>query len=150
MARFRLRVALMLFALCAGGLGCDASRGRRARLNGGGSSFVYPVMSKWVHVYARQRRVEVNYQSIGSGGGVQQMIARTLDFGCSDVPLNDEQLEAVSAAGGEAVHVPHLMGPSFPLTICRAFRSLSGSRARYWPSCSSAGSNAGTIQGCSG
>ena len=63
------------------------------RLNGGGSTFVYPMMAKWSSEYDKAKGVEVNYQSIGSGGGIQQMTAKTFDFGCTDGPMNEEQLE---------------------------------------------------------
>jgi phosphate transport system substrate-binding protein len=71
-------------------------------------------MSKWASVYAREMGVEVNYQSVGSGGGIQQMTVRTFDFGCSDAPLNDEQLRKAQASGGLVLHIPLAMGGVVP------------------------------------
>ncbi len=79
-------------------------------LTGAGSTFVNPLMSKWSKAYnALHPEIRINYQSIGSGGGRQQFLARTVAFGASDAPLTDEQL---SQAGGVAnvVHVPVIHG----------------------------------------
>ena len=57
--------------------GCGGGGKQAERLNAGGSSFVYPMMSKWASEYEKTKGVQVNYQSIGSGGGIQQMIAKT-------------------------------------------------------------------------
>ncbi len=79
-------------------------------LTGAGSTFVNPLMSKWSKEYhTLHPNVQVNYQSIGSGGGRQQFIAKTVAFGASDAPLTDEQF---AQAGGEAnvVHIPVTQG----------------------------------------
>jgi phosphate transport system substrate-binding protein len=79
-------------------------------LTGAGSTFVNPIMSKWSKEYhTLHPNVQINYQSIGSGGGRQQFLAKTVAFGASDAPLTDEQ---VAQAGGEAnvVHVPVTQG----------------------------------------
>src|SRR5262249_30654419 len=88
--------------------------GGKPRLNGAGSTFVYPMMSKWAAEYDNAREVEVNYQSIGSGGGIQQMTAKTADFGCTDAPMNDEQLQKANETGGAVFHVPLVMGAVVP------------------------------------
>jgi phosphate transport system substrate-binding protein len=80
------------------------------RLRGGGASFIYPAMSKWKSVYNEEKKAEIDYQSLGSGAGVQQMTARTLDFGCTDAPMKKEQLERAREEGGEVVHVPLVIG----------------------------------------
>jgi phosphate transport system substrate-binding protein len=84
------------------------------RLNGGGSSFVYPMMSKWASEYDKKTGIKVNYQSIGSGGGIQQMTAKTFDFGCTDAPMTDEQLQKAEATGGKVIHLPLVMGAVVP------------------------------------
>jgi phosphate transport system substrate-binding protein len=79
-------------------------------LTGAGSTFVNPLMSKWSKEYhTLHPNVQINYQSIGSGGGRQQFLARTVAFGASDAPLTDDQLKQ---AGGEAkvVHIPVTQG----------------------------------------
>jgi len=86
------------------------SQTETVRLNAGGSTFVYPLMSKWASVYEKEKGVQINYQSIGSGGGIQKMIAKEFDFGCSDAFLNKEQEQKAQSSGGSAVHVPLAMG----------------------------------------
>ncbi len=78
------------------------------QLTGAGSTFVYPFFSKAFYTYSQQHPdITVNYQSIGSGGGIQQFIAKTVDFGASDVPMNDDELKH---AGGAVVQVPVALG----------------------------------------
>ena len=62
-------------------------------LNGAGATFPYPIYSKWFDEYHKiKSEVQINYQSIGSGGGIKQILEHTVDFGASDGPMNDEQL----------------------------------------------------------
>src|SRR5579875_4045402 len=62
-------------------------------INGAGATFPYPLYSKWFDVYTKVNpAVRFNYQSIGSGGGIKQLINRTVDFGASDAPMSDQQL----------------------------------------------------------
>jgi phosphate transport system substrate-binding protein len=70
---------------------------------GAGSTTVYPLFSKQFAVYDKANNVQVNYQSIGSGGGILQLTNKTIDFGDSDVPLNDEQSKKI---GFEILHIP--------------------------------------------
>jgi phosphate transport system substrate-binding protein len=77
-------------------------------LNGAGATFPYPIYSKWFDEYARiAPGARFNYQSIGSGGGIRQIIERTVDFGATDGPMTDEQL---AKAPGELLHVPTVLG----------------------------------------
>jgi phosphate transport system substrate-binding protein len=99
-----------LFIISAG---CTGGR-HESRLNGGGSSFVYPMMGRWASEYDKIKGVKVNYQSIGSGSGIQQMTAKTVDFGCTDAPLNEEQLKKAKDTGGDVVHIPLVMGAIVP------------------------------------
>jgi len=62
-------------------------------ITGAGATFPYPIYAKWADAYRKQTGVGLNYQSIGSGGGIKQITARTVDFGASDMPLKPEQLE---------------------------------------------------------
>jgi phosphate transport system substrate-binding protein len=84
-------------------------------ITGAGASFIYPVMTKWAADYAKTSGNQVNYQSIGSGGGIAQIKAATVDFGSSDAPLKPEELAAAglgqfpSAIGG-VVPVVNLEG----------------------------------------
>src|SRR4051812_39439542 len=77
-------------------------------LNGAGATFPYPLYSKWVSEYQKVNpAVRINYQSIGSGGGIRQISERTVDFGASDAPMTDEQL---GKAPGKLVHIPMTLG----------------------------------------
>lgn len=86
-------VALVVVALLGG---CGGSGGSKSgsELVGAGSTFVYPLVSKWIPDYSERRGVTVTYGPIGSGGGIQQITNRTVDFGASDAPLTSEQARA--------------------------------------------------------
>ncbi|GAB7027822.1 phosphate ABC transporter substrate-binding protein PstS [Geotalea toluenoxydans] len=77
-------------------------------INGAGATFPYPLYSKWFTEYAKvDPSVKFNYQSIGSGGGIKQITAQTVDFGASDKFLNDDELKRVP---GKLLHIPTVMG----------------------------------------
>lgn len=81
-------------------------------LNGAGATFPYPMYSKWFSEYHKAHPdVEINYQSIGSGGGIRQVLAGTVDFGASDGPMTDEQL---GQAKSKILHVPTVLGAVVP------------------------------------
>ena len=79
-------------------------------LTGAGATFVYPFFSKAFNTYGGQNNLQVNYQSIGSGGGIKQFTAQTVDFGASDVPMNEKELAAAAKTGGEVVQFPVTLG----------------------------------------
>ncbi|QJA05881.1 phosphate ABC transporter substrate-binding protein PstS [Thermosulfurimonas marina] len=76
-------------------------------LLGAGATFPYPLYSKWFYVYYQKTGIKVNYQSIGSGGGIRQILARTVDFGASDAPMTEEEL---AKAPAEILHIPMALG----------------------------------------
>src|SRR6476661_2164950 len=76
-------------------------------LTGAGATFPYPIYSKWFDMYRDSTGVQINYQSIGSGGGIQQLKAGTVDFGASDAPLSDEERGQMPAP---VVHIPTVAG----------------------------------------
>lgn len=77
-------------------------------INGAGATFPYPLYSKWFSEYGKQNtEVQINYQSIGSGGGIRQFLDRTIDFGASDTPMTDEQLAKSTIP---IIHIPTVMG----------------------------------------
>ena len=81
-------------------------------LNGAGATFPYPMYSKWFSEYNKLHPdIQFNYQSIGSGGGIRQVIAGTVDFGASDGPMTDEQL---AQAKIKIVHIPTVLGAVVP------------------------------------
>jgi phosphate transport system substrate-binding protein len=106
-----LGIPFLYAAGCGGGGGGTVSD---VRLSGAGATFIYPMMSKWAHEYEKAKGVKINYQSIGSGGGIQQMTAKTVDFGCSDGPMNEEQLKKAKREKGDVVHIPLAMGADVP------------------------------------
>lgn len=83
-------------------------QGEAQALTGAGSSFDAVLFSKWFDEYYKLTKVQVNYQSIGSGGGIKALQDQTVDFGASDAPLTDQQ--AQDAKGGEALHIPVTLG----------------------------------------
>lgn len=66
----------------------------QVKLTGAGSTFDYPIFSKWFDTYHKMTGIEINYASIGSGGGIRQVTAGTVDFGASDAPLTQEQMDS--------------------------------------------------------
>ncbi|MDQ3280802.1 MAG: phosphate ABC transporter substrate-binding protein PstS [Acidobacteriota bacterium] len=82
-------------------------------INGAGATFPYPLYSKWFADFGAKRpEVRINYQSIGSGGGIRQLSAGTVFFGATDSPMTDEQLKA---AGGNVLHFPTTLGAVVPV-----------------------------------
>ena len=84
-----------------------ASRGG-AMVTGAGATFPYPIYSKWFTDYAAKTGVKINYQPIGSGGGIRQLSEQTVDFGASDAPMTDEEM--MKAKGGPIQHIPTVLG----------------------------------------
>ncbi len=70
----------------------DQSASELVRINGAGATFPYPIYGQWAHKYEKLTKVKLNYQSIGSGGGIAQIKAKTVDFGASDAPMKAEEL----------------------------------------------------------
>ena len=82
-------------------------------LNAAGATFPYPIYSKWFDVYhQKDPNVQINYQSIGSGGGIRQLLAGTVDFGASDGPMTDDQLKE---AKFKILHFPTVLGAVIPV-----------------------------------
>ena len=81
-------------------------------LNGAGATFPYPMYSKWFSEYHKLHSdIQINYQSIGSGGGIRQVIAGTVDFGASDGPMTDDQLKEAKI---KILHMPTVLGADVP------------------------------------
>jgi len=109
--------ALMLLAVACAKEGANnsatassttSSSGGSVDLTGAGATFPYPIYSKWFSDYATATGVKINYQSIGSGGGIRQLSEGTVDFGASDGPMSDEEL--AKAKGGPILHIPTVLG----------------------------------------
>ena len=116
--KFRMTAALLV-ALCI--TGCkssspsDASTSGNAslNLNGAGATFPNPIYSKWFSEYNQLHpNIKINYQPIGSGGGIRQVSDGTVDFGASDGPMSDEQLQASKV---KVMHIPTVLGAVVPV-----------------------------------
>jgi phosphate transport system substrate-binding protein len=100
------RIALMCLALAL------TAAAQTTTLNGAGATFPYPMYSKWFSDYHQLHpNIEINYQSIGSGGGIRQVQAQTVDFGASDGPMSDQQL---SETKFKVLHIPTVLGAVVP------------------------------------
>ena len=99
---------LLVVAACATLVAAEG----QVLLNAAGATFPYPIYSKWFDVYhTAHSSVQINYQSIGSGGGIRQLLDKTVDFGASDGPMNDDQLKQASVP---ILHFPTVLGAAIP------------------------------------
>jgi len=100
--------------LIAAGVLALATIGASAQnINGAGATFPYPIYSKWFSEYSKQNpNVKINYQSIGSGGGIRQVSEGTVDFGATDGPMNDEQIKGAKV---KTMHIPTVLGAVVPV-----------------------------------
>ncbi len=105
------RTAAILAALSI--LGAGPALAQKIQINGAGATFPYPIYSKWFSEYNKLHpEVEINYQSIGSGGGIRQLTNQTVFFGATDGPMTDEQQQA---APGRILHFPTVLGGDVPV-----------------------------------
>ena len=102
MSRRTSSLATVIALLALGPAGAAAQS-----LTGAGATFPNPIYQKWFAEYAKKTGVQINYQSIGSGGGIKQYTEGTVDFGASDGPMNADQMSAVQ---GKVLHIPTVMG----------------------------------------
>ena len=110
----RARRRLSHLAACGGDKAKDQAAGGAApaassgvALTGAGATFPNPIYTKWFDTYAKATGVRINYQSIGSGGGIRQFTEGTVDFGATDGPMSNDQMAAVQ---GNVLHVPTVLG----------------------------------------
>src|SRR5215208_8157460 len=115
-----LALAAVITAACGGGntqpvtANNSSSPGtsQTFQINGAGATFPYPIYSKWFSEYdTLHPNVRINYQSIGSGGGIQQITNQTVFFGATDGPMNEEQLKAAPGV----MHFPTVLGAVVPV-----------------------------------
>jgi phosphate transport system substrate-binding protein len=94
-------------------LALTASAAVAQNINGAGATFPYPIYSKWFSEYSQLHpEVKINYQSIGSGGGIRQVSEGTVDFGATDGPMNDQQ---IASAKVKTMHIPTVLGAVVPV-----------------------------------
>jgi len=96
------RSLLALSALLVGAMPAGAQS-----LTGAGATFPNPIYTKWFDAYHKKTGIQINYQSIGSGGGIRQFTEGTVDFGATDGPMNESQIQAVA---GNVLHIPAVLG----------------------------------------
>src|ERR687883_1732645 len=101
---------LTKIALVAAALSCSSFAANAADISGAGATFPYPVYAKWADAYKKETGIGLNYQSIGSGGGIKQIQAKTVAFGASDMPLKPEDLNKSGL-----VQFPTVMGGVVPV-----------------------------------
>jgi phosphate transport system substrate-binding protein len=118
MAQMKWFITLAVLGAFTVVVGCDqggssGSSGEGVSLTGAGATFPKPLYEKWASDYAAARPgVKINYQGIGSGGGIKQITEKTVDFGATDGPMTDEQL---AKASGKILHVPMALGAVVPV-----------------------------------
>src|SRR5215475_6860048 len=101
-------------AMVAAGLVAASTSAYAGDITGAGSTFVYPILAKWADAYRKETGIGLNYQSIGSGGGIKQITAKTVTFGATDMPLKPEdvakngfvQFPVINGAVVAAVNLP--------------------------------------------
>jgi phosphate transport system substrate-binding protein len=119
----KLLAPFVVFALCTAcgggsapapeGTAAPASSGDKIQITGAGATFPNPIYSKWFSDYGKLHpNVQINYQPIGSGGGIRQLIAQTVFFGATDAPMTDEQ---IAQAPGKILHFPTVLGAVVPV-----------------------------------
>ena len=97
-------------ALAGAALLCAVGGARAAEISGAGATFPYPIYAKWAEAYKAKTGIGLNYQSIGSGGGIKQIKSKTVDFGASDMPLEPKDLDEAGL-----MHFPMVMGGVVPV-----------------------------------
>jgi phosphate transport system substrate-binding protein len=106
-----MKRTLLVVSLCLVVVGVVVAQGT-IQLQAAGATFPAPIYSKWFDAYNKiHSNIQVNYQPVGSGGGIRQLIAKTVDFGASDGPMTDEQLQQ---AGFKILHFPTVLGAVVP------------------------------------
>jgi phosphate transport system substrate-binding protein len=93
--------------LLIGGMLASSLPAAAQSLTGAGATFPNPIYTKWFDAYSKKTGIQINYQSIGSGGGIRQFTEGTVDFGATDGPMNESQIQAVT---GNVLHIPTVLG----------------------------------------
>jgi len=112
------KLLVSLAAAAAIGMAAAATTAGAVDITGAGATFPYPIYAKWADAYKKQTGVGLNYQSIGSGGGIKQITAKTVDFGASDMPLKSEDLDK-----NGLMQFPAIMGGVVPVYNLKGIES---------------------------
>ena len=104
---------LTVAAVCAAGFVAGVAAQQKMQINGAGATFPYPLYSKWFSEYNKlHSNIQINYQPIGSGGGIRQITNQTVFFGATDGPMTNDQM---LAAPGKILHIPTVLGAVVPV-----------------------------------
>ncbi len=104
---------MRLSYLVAGIIGLSSIAASAQNINGAGATFPYPIYSRWFSEFAKvDSNVHINYQSIGSGGGIRQVSEGTVDFGATDGPMSDDQIKSAKI---KTIHIPTVLGAVVPV-----------------------------------
>ncbi len=114
--KIRFLTSLAAAAIMTATAGSALAGGKQ--INGAGATFPYPIYAKWAEAYQKATGVRLNYQSIGSGGGIKQIKAKTVDFGASDAPLKPEELDKYGL-----MQWPQIMGGVVPVVNLPGIKS---------------------------
>ena len=105
-----------IFGVLLAALGCTQNPAVPTVLHGAGSTFVYPLMVSWTHRYeGAENGCKIEYRSLGSSAGIKFILDKEVDFGCTDSPMTDAQLEEVRKNGGTILHIPLILGAVVPV-----------------------------------
>jgi phosphate transport system substrate-binding protein len=107
-----MKTSHRLFTVLVGALLLVGVGAAQTQINGAGATFPNPIYSKWFSEYGKLKQVAINYQSIGSGGGIRQLTNQTVFFGATDGPMTDEQMQQ---APGRILHLPTVLGAVVPV-----------------------------------
>jgi len=107
-----MTVSQRVFAALTGAALLVGVSAAQTQINGAGATFPNPIYSKWFSEYGKLKQVAINYQSIGSGGGIRQLTSQTVFFGATDGPMTDEQIQQ---APGRILHLPTVLGAVVPV-----------------------------------
>jgi phosphate transport system substrate-binding protein len=106
---------ILVNGVLAAALSMGGACAQQVLINAAGATFPYPMYSKWFDEYHKKADAQINYSSIGSGGGIAQVTAGTVDFGASDGPMTDQQIKAFQDKRGSAIlHFPTVLGAVVP------------------------------------
>jgi phosphate transport system substrate-binding protein len=106
---------ILVNGVLAAALSMGGACAQQVLINAAGATFPYPMYSKWFDEYHKKAGAQINYSSIGSGGGIAQVTAGTVDFGASDGPMTDQQIKAFQDKRGSAIlHFPTVLGAVVP------------------------------------
>src|SRR5580700_11711421 len=111
-----MKKTLLVVSLLVGLAAAAGAQSNPVLINAAGATFPYPVYSKWFDVYHEKNQgIQINYASVGSGAGIAQLTNGTVDFGASDMPMNDDQIKDFQSKRGVSVlHFPTVLGAAVP------------------------------------